>query len=58
MKVTTLEHIYPLSPETAKRMAYEWSHGLWDYQIRLKNYQENIQAFYREIANDYLNEVA
>jgi hypothetical protein len=58
MKVTTLERIYPLSPETAKRMAYEWSNSLWDYRIRLENYQENIQAYYREMANDYLGEEA
>jgi hypothetical protein len=58
MKITTPERIYPLSPETAMRMAYEWSDSVWDYRTRLQNYQENIQAYYREIANDYLSEVA
>ena len=58
MNITTPERIYPLSPETAMRMAYEWSHSVWDYQTRLQNYQENIQAYYRQIANNYLGEEA
>ena len=58
MKIKTLERIYPLSPETAMRMAYEWSDSVWDYRTRLQNYQENIQAYYRQIANNYLGEEA
>jgi len=47
--------IYPISPETAQRMAYEWSKNRLDYYFRLDSYQENIQEYYRQIAQDYDN---
>ena len=56
MKITQQDRIYPLSPETAQRMAYEWSSNYLDYYFRLDAYQENIQEYYRQIAQDYLSE--